>query len=303
MIELRHMRYFAGLAQTLHFGRAARQLHVTQPALSQAIRRLETEIGATLLDRTTRRVTLTPAGRRLARDAEHILAAAAESEAAVRRIARGAVDALRLALAHSTPPDLPARVSLALRTALPDVTLTVRPALTSAQIAAALGAGRLDLGVVRGAVTAPGVVTVELRREDLVIALPQDHPLAAVESVALTDLRDEPFVLPGRDSFHGAVVRRACASAGFAPVEGATSDSVPGAHALVAAGRGVSFLPAGLAASAHPGVAFRAVAGAPSTMLSLAWRHDGSSGTVRAALDALAEHGVLHAPAAPADAA
>ncbi|GAB2453549.1 LysR family transcriptional regulator [Xylanimonas ulmi] len=86
-MELRQLRYFAGLAATLHFSRAAHQLHITQPALSQAIRQLESQMGARLLDRTTRQVSLTPAGLRLAHDAERILAAVAASETAVRAIA------------------------------------------------------------------------------------------------------------------------------------------------------------------------------------------------------------------------
>ena len=74
-MDLRHLRYFAAVAETCHFGRAAEQLHVAQPALSYAIRQLEEELDVTLFNRTTRQVTLTPAGEFLKTEAERILAA------------------------------------------------------------------------------------------------------------------------------------------------------------------------------------------------------------------------------------
>lgn len=297
-MELRHIRYFAGLARTLHFSRAAHELHLTQPALSQAIRQLETEIGARLLDRTTRNVTLTPAGQRLARDAQRILATVEESEAAVRRIAGGAADTLRLGLTHSAGPGVLERVARAVRTALPDAALTVRPDLLSTQVAVAVGEGRLDLGIVRGAVTLPGLATAPSHTEELCLVLPADHPLAQAETVTLDDLRDEAFVLPSPDSPDDPVIRRMCARAGFTPIEGATAEHASRASALVAAGLGVTFLPAGLAAAAHPGVVLRTVPGAERTTLSVVWRHESATGPLRVVLDALTDHGVLTAQAA-----
>ncbi|WP_425955466.1 LysR family transcriptional regulator [Xylanimonas sp. McL0601] len=292
-MELRHIRYFAGLARTLHFSRAAQQLHLTQPALSQAIRQLESEVGAKLLDRTTRQVTLTPAGQRLARDATHILAAVEESEAAVRRIAAGGADVLRLGLTHCAGQALLPGIAKALRVALPDAALKVRPGLLSAEITAELSEGRLDLGIVRGAVTATDLASAPAHADELLLALPEGHPLARAEAITLGDLRTEAFVLPGPGSALDPVIRRMCARAGFTPIEGATTDHASVALALVAAGLGVTFLPAVLATASHPGVVFRTVPGAESTTLSLVWRRESLAPLVRAALDALVGHGAF----------
>ncbi|ACZ29107.1 transcriptional regulator, LysR family [Xylanimonas cellulosilytica DSM 15894] len=292
-MELRHIRYFAGLAETLHFSRAALQLHMTQPALSQAMRQLESEVGAKLLDRTTRQVTLTPAGQRLAHDARRILAAVEESEAAVRRIAAGGADVLRVGLTHCAAPALLPRVVKTLRATLPGVALKVRPDLLSGQIATEVGDGRIDVGIVRGAVTAVGLASAPAYAEELLLALPEDHPLAHAATVTLKDLRTEEFVLPGPGSPLDPVVRRMCAGAGFIPVESTTTDHASVAQALVAAGLGVAFLPAVLATATHPGVTFRSVPGAEMTTLSFVWRAESPTTLVSAALDALAGDGIV----------
>ena len=95
-LDLRHLRYFAAVADTCHFGQAAQQLHVAQPALSYAIRQLEAELDVTLFNRTTRQVSLTTAGEFLRGEAARILAGVDEAEQGVRRIAAGRSGLLRL---------------------------------------------------------------------------------------------------------------------------------------------------------------------------------------------------------------
>ena len=101
-MELRHLRYFAAVAETRHFGRAADGLHMAQPPLSQAIRRLETELGVELFARTTRQVALTGAGEVFRTDVERILTAVDEAVARVGRFASGAEGVLRIGL--TAPP-------------------------------------------------------------------------------------------------------------------------------------------------------------------------------------------------------
>src|SRR5512145_2678908 len=100
-MELRHLRYFAAVAETRHFGRAAERLHIAQPALSQAVRQLEKELGTALLTRTTRHVSLTPAGEFLHREATRVLGAVEESVRGVRRIADGRSGLVRIAFTGS----------------------------------------------------------------------------------------------------------------------------------------------------------------------------------------------------------
>src|SRR3954462_7737160 len=90
-MELRRLHYFVTLAEELHFGRAAERLHIVQPAVSQQLRRLEAELGVTLVERSTRRVALTDAGRRFLPEARATLAAAERARAAVARSASGPV--------------------------------------------------------------------------------------------------------------------------------------------------------------------------------------------------------------------
>ena len=97
-MDLRHLRYFAAVADTCHFGQAAQHLHVAQPALSYAIRQLEAELDVTLFNRTTRQVSLTAAGEFLRGEAARILAGVDEAERGVRRIAAGRSGLLRLGL-------------------------------------------------------------------------------------------------------------------------------------------------------------------------------------------------------------
>src|SRR3954454_10218058 len=95
-MELRQLRYFVAVARTRHFGQAAEQLHMAQSPLSQAIRQLESQIGATLFDRTTRRVDLTAAGEAFLRDAERILDALEDAQARVRYMGEGSTGLLRI---------------------------------------------------------------------------------------------------------------------------------------------------------------------------------------------------------------
>src|SRR5690348_18300759 len=95
-MEIRQLRYFVTVAETRHFGQAAERLHMAQSPLSQPIRQLESQVGATLFDRTTRRVDLTPAGEAFLRDAERILAAMEDAEARVRHMGEGSTGLLRI---------------------------------------------------------------------------------------------------------------------------------------------------------------------------------------------------------------
>ena len=245
-MELRHLRYFVAVAEERHFGRAATRLHIAQPPLSRQIRALEAELGEPLLYRTTRSVELSPAGEVLLERARDILAAVDSAVDDTRRAARGEYGRLAIGFTGSTTyATLPA-LAAALRRALPGVVLDLRgELLTPAQVARLLD-GTLDLGLLRPPVPGRELVTEVLRSEPLLAVLPAAHPLAARTTVPLEELREEPFVTyPShfRSVVHDAV-EDACAAHGFKPVAAHEVAETATLVSFVAAGLGVSLVPA-----------------------------------------------------------
>jgi DNA-binding transcriptional LysR family regulator len=126
-VEIRQLRYFVTVAQTRHFGQAAERLHMAQSPLSQAIRQLESQVGATLFNRTTRRVELTAAGEAFLRDAERILASVETAKERVRRIGAGHAGLLRVGCTGlAAYKQLPQLARIAARE-LPDLVLRYVP--------------------------------------------------------------------------------------------------------------------------------------------------------------------------------
>ncbi|MDQ3901159.1 MAG: LysR substrate-binding domain-containing protein [Actinomycetota bacterium] len=298
-MELRHLRYFASVASTLHFGRAAEQLHLAQPALSQSIRQLEAELGTALFERTTRRVTLTAAGELLAKDVARILAEIDESVRGVRCVAEGRTGLLRLGLTNTAVNGLLPRIARALKAGLPRVALELHPDLLTPAQADDVAAGRLDLGVLRPPVHTSGVTTATALVEQLVVALPADHPLAEAPTLAVADLRDEPFVLyPEGYSVMSQAVLRTCARAGFAPRREHTAPDTAVLLALVSGGLGVALVPETVREAPMAGVVLREVPDAETTELAIAWQRNPSP-LVVAALEVLAADGLIADDAVP----
>jgi DNA-binding transcriptional LysR family regulator len=216
-VELRQLQYFVTVAEELHFGRAAARLHIVQPAVSQQVRRLERELGTPLFERSTRRVALTDAGRRLLPEARAALAAAdrVASVAADLRRARGAT--LRLGTSAGLGDRLPALLATLGRTA-PDVAVELVRWPSDRRLAA-VADGTLDAALVRGGATRPGVRLETVWHDPLVAALPAAHPLAAGDAVRLADLADLVLRLPDRAANPALVdlVIGACRAAGFVP--------------------------------------------------------------------------------------
>ena len=148
MFELSQLRCFVAVAEELHFGRAAERLHMTQPPLSRQVRLLEHQVGTELLERNSRSVRLTAAGRSFLPDAARILRLADEAAATARRVATGAAGALAIGFTATVGyGQLPALVS-AVRAASPGVRLTLKEMVSGAQLAA-LDAREIDVGLLR----------------------------------------------------------------------------------------------------------------------------------------------------------
>jgi DNA-binding transcriptional LysR family regulator len=284
-VDLRLVRYFLVMAEELHFTAAARRLYVSQPALSNQIRRLENQLGAQLFDRSARGVTLTAAGEAFLPHARNAIAAirsgVADATAAAGRDEVLRIDVLESALA--TPRAVLAR----LRNRLPALRLEVSSRGSRDQHRRLLN-GELDLGLCGSTAPCPdGLAERVIRREALGVALPVNHPLAAAQSVAVRELTDETHYLP-RDDFApewNEFVVSCCRTAGFTPKRHpASTDGTGPALELVRAGECVAL--SLLSTPCPDGVVMRPLAaGVPPYGWVLRWRKTGR--TPDAALAAL----------------
>ena len=296
-MELRHLRYFAAVAETCHFGQAAAQLHIAQPALSQAIRQLESELDVTLFTRTTRQVSLTPAGEFLRTEAARVLVAVDDSVRGVRRIGAGRHGLVRLGLTGTASFSHLPGIARVVKRELPEVALEIHADLLTPAQCERLQSGALDLGVLRPPATGEGLTLRTLEVEPLALAIPVDHRLAVEPVVALADLRTEPFVAySARDSAVNEAVLRSCREAGFVPRREHEAPSTAVLLALVAAGLGVAVVPASVRALPLEGVIFRDLLDAGSVELSLAYRTDDDNPVVDAVIEILEAADLFTAP-------
>jgi len=256
-MELRHLRYFVAVAEELHFGRAARRVHMAQPPLSQQIRVFEGELGVKLFHRTSRRVELTGEGRTLLSHARLVLAQADRAIQAVQAAARG--DTGRLAVGFVTSA-MYAQVPAILREfhhRHPRAELGCFEMRLVRQVEA-LRQREIDVGFVRVPVREPGIASVLLSKEPLVLVLPAEHPRASVRRARLSDFGAETFITvsrAGAPAFHD-VLMEACRQAGFVPRVEHEVGEVQTVLALVAAGLGVALVPASLRHMARPGAVY-----------------------------------------------
>ena len=245
-IELRHLRYFIAVAETLHFGRAGTRLNISQPPLSQQIRILEQEIGARLFARTNRSVQLTPAGQQFLSDARQILQQVSQAADKAARLHRGDEGELRIGFTSSAP--FITGVSAALftfRQRYPAVHVQMQEINTRQQLAP-LGDGRLDLGVMRNTELPDHLHHQLLLREPMYALVHRAHRLSGREKIALAELAQEPFVFfdPGvGTALYGEVLellQRYQIQPNIAQEVGEAMTII----GLVSSGLGVSILPA-----------------------------------------------------------
>jgi DNA-binding transcriptional LysR family regulator len=246
-VELRHLRYVVTVADTLHFGRAAERLHLSQPPLSQQIRQLETELGVALFHRTKRHVELTDAGRLFVEEARVILAHAEHASNLALRVNQGEVGQLSIGAAGPADAEIFVEILRAFATRHPQIRLMIRN-MGSAEQARAISEGRLHLGFVALPIDEPDLATEVVLRRPIVIALPRQHPLASRARVPLHALANEPHIMFARrmgPRLYDAVVA-ACREAGFTMHIAHEVDNLHTACALVEAGLGVCFVPAAI---------------------------------------------------------
>lgn len=245
-IELRHLRYFIAVAEELHFGRAAERLRISQPPLSQQIQALELQIGARLLLRNNRNVSLTPAGEMFLRNAYQVLSQVEDAAAQAARIHRGEIGELTLGFTSSSP--FIGAVSRSLkhfRQLHPHVHLQMAEINSRQQIEPLLD-GKLDLGIMRNTRLPDGLDYRLLLDEPLVAVLPEDHPLAKHAELEVQALADQPFVFFSREvgtALYDEILSL-LSGAGITPYITQEVGEAMTIVGLVSTGLGVSILPA-----------------------------------------------------------
>lgn len=254
-LEIDELRSFLVLSEQLHFGRTAEMLHVSQPALSKQIQRLEGRVGGQLLIRRSRGLHLTSAGQVLVQHARRIVADAESAERITRLALQGEAGILRVGfgvavLARGLP-----KLMLQYRKQFPNVDLSVRNMSTADQLQA-LSEGEIDVGFVRLPVRNDEIETVPIVKERLMIVLSKlsANPLKK----GLAALHDSPFILPCRAdsaSFYDHVFRT-CRAAGFTPRIVQETDVFFTALNLVRAGLGVSIAPSAVQLMRVPQIRF-----------------------------------------------
>jgi DNA-binding transcriptional LysR family regulator len=259
-MELRHLRYFQAVAEERHFGRAALRLHMAQPPLSQQIRHLEDELGVLLLRRSTRRVDLTPAGEVYLERVRDVLAAVAAAGEEARRVDAGLEGRVAVGCVGSATYSLMPAFARALREELPGVDFTFRGEMLVPDQLDALRGGSIDLALLRTPLDdESGLAVRHLRRERLLVALPDAHRLVGRQRTRLADLREEAFIVHaggGRSMMHGLVVDL-CRSAGFEPRVRHEVAETSTLVTFVAAGLGVAIVPEPVAELGVTGATYR----------------------------------------------
>jgi DNA-binding transcriptional LysR family regulator len=275
-MEFRHLRYFIAVAEELSFTRAAAVLHVAQSAVSAQIRFLEDSVGVTLLERNSRRVELTGAGRLFLQGAKKILFDLEEIARQTRRIGRAETGHLAIGFIGAQSHEWMPPVLRRFRHKYPDVEVTLTEMVPSAQLEA-LVTHRLDLGVV-GAIDgkAPAGLQVDcIAEEDPLVGVPSDHPLANRPFVRLQQLKGEGFILTSRENApsYRSWLARLCQRAGFTPKVVQEVDRARTGVQYVAAGFGISIFGEHICRQPAPGVKFIRPSG-QKLRYGVAWRKE-----------------------------
>jgi len=287
-MELRHLRYFVAVAQEEHMTRAAAKLGIQQPPLSHQIAQLEKELGVQLFFRQSRRIQLTPAGKVFLGDARTILASVDQATQRIQRFDMGEEGSIRLgftssASMHQMTPDL-VRV---FRETYPLITVEIEEGAAH-DLINALEQERIDIAFSRSSVKPyPGIASMELLKEDMVIAVPVNHPLTKLpnETIRLKDLCDENFIF--YQQVNGSGIKESlieeCAKVGFEPRSAQIVYRIIGALHLVASGLGIAIVPKSMQAIQPDSIVYKTFE--PDSVitvpLSIAYRDNSSKLTVK----------------------
>lgn len=279
-MKLRHLKYFAMLAEELNFHRAAARLHISQPPLTRQIQMLEEEMGARLFSRNAHGVELTPAGQTLREEAQRILGMVALAKERTGKAGRGQIGRLDVGIFGSAIFYHIPRLLLQFRNRYPEVEIALHQLPRAEQIKA-LRERRLAVGISRRVPEEPDIVVETVFREPLVIALNRAHPLARRKAIRIAEIVNEPLILYPSKIRPGLVddVMVLMAREGARPRVVQEVTDVVTAVALVASGFGICVTPEAASSLRLPGVVYRSIKDKPPPSIELAclYRRDDES--------------------------
>ena len=280
MFELSQLRCFVAAAEELHFGRAAQRLNMTQSPLSRQIQLLERILGITLLERTSRQVSLTPAGQVFLIEARRIVRLAESASLSARRVAKGDTGKVSIGFTAVSGYNLVPQIVAHARASLPNIDLELHEMVTGDQVDALL-TGLIDIGFVRPPIDRHEFDTLCVLREPLVVALPPGDPRQAKPSFSLSDFDGEPLIMYARQGagyFHDMLVRL-FDDAGVSPLYVQHVTQIHSMLGLVHAGLAAALVPQSASGLHLMDVQFRSLKGEPENPVELhmAWRRDNTN--------------------------
>lgn len=273
MVDIKPLRYFIVLGETLHFGKAAARLHLTQPALSRQLAALEQVLGVRLIERTPRSVSLTAAGQRFHADARAILASLEQAWRNAKSAALGETGTLSIGFTMCAAYSVVPRYARSFATRWPGVGLRLHEVVSN-DLARQVIDGRIDAAIMFPGSDDETLASRTILSEPLCVALSRDHPLArSRRAVGIAQLAGEPFVLAAEhvaSPLRAAIIAH-CRSGGFAPKIRMEVQLQQTVLSLVGEGVGVALVPTSMRKSQLAGVRFRPLANAPKVDQVLAW--------------------------------
>jgi len=281
MIDLRHIRYFQAVAEDLSFSKAARRLHVAQPALSRALKELEEFLGVLLVARTRRSVALTPAGIVLLHDSTLVLQRLEEAFRRAQRTAAGEEGELRLGYIGPPTQNFLGRILAEYAARFPQVSVVLEER-TPERVWEMVARGRLAIGLTRPVLAheALGLKTLLLRKEPLWAVLRKNHPLAKEDTIGWRDLSTEALVILSRREGVGLYeeIMLACRRARFTPKLACTPSLMSTVLSYVEAGAGIGIMTDSVTLLGQGGpFAFRPLVPSHSVDLVMVWSEDSDS--------------------------
>ncbi len=282
-MELRHLRYFVAVAEELNFTRAAEKLRLAQPSLTRQIHNLEDELGVRLLDRSRNQVSLTEEGRSFLVDARRLVALSLESVKSVQRFSRGESEQLNIGYLFKFNFDLLPVTLASFYQTFPETSVNLFD-MSPAEQLRALEARKIDLGFVglrppHANKNTAGLTWECVARHNVVVVLPETHPLAKKSKIKITDLKSLFFVAMSEQTHPGSRdwLSNICQGAGFTPRILQDVDLESGLMTFVAEGLGVTLAREQIKNLPHPGVVFRPLAIAAKADYWIAWHRENHS--------------------------
>ena len=275
MIELRHLQYFRTLAETLHFGRAAERLHISQPPLSRQIALLEQELGVMLFDRSRRRVELTEAGQRFYLDTGTVFAAFEQAKRNALAAARGAAGALSVGFMMSTAYSVTPAITRRYAAMFPQVELKLTETLPL-DLAQDISSGNKDVAIMYRPQDCTGLETVTIYREEMYLVLPPGHRLLAQSLIEPHDLAGETFIIVPRriaPALHDMIVNY-CLQHGVTPNIGLEINMQQTIVNLVGEGLGIAIVPRSMRNMRLTTTTFKPLRNAPTIEVVAVWKAD-----------------------------